>query len=887
MTELPTGTLTLLFSDIEGSTVLLHRLGEFWGEALSAQRTILRDAFAEHNGTEMGTEGDSFFVVFRSARDAVAAAVDGQRALQAHTWPHGAQLRVRMGLHTGEPQRHDDGYIGEDVHRAARIGSTANGGQIVISGATRRLVADLADVEVRELGHHRLKDLAGDEPLYDVIAPGLISQFPPLRSLGKTAALPTSRTPLVGRSAELRRVHSLFAEEDTRLVTLTGPGGSGKTRLATAAATELEPNYPDGVYFVGLHTVDRGEHMWAMIADVLDAGAAADGLPPGRVVAHLATRRCLLVLDNLEQIKDADEVVGAVLSAGAGVRVLAASRRPLLLVGEHEFPVLPLALPESAHFDVTKPSAAVEMFVSHAQMVRPTFALTEENKIDVAAVCRRLDGLPLALELAAAHSRLLSPHALLSRIDNRLGVGVTAADRPERQRTLGATIAWSYDLLDETERAVFRRLGVFRGSCDLDAVSAVAGEEGIETLDVATRLVATNLVRVDDGADGEPRIALLETIRTFALERLAESGEDAQVRMRHLTWCRTVTERMSALLRGPLHLAGLGGIAAVENDIRAALEWSLRPARTDGRDRVEAGLALLNGDASYWYRFGDVAGGEARMWQERGVAVAQDVDSEPYTVLLHGLGIAVLHEPNVDGAIELFERELAVARRLGRLDLQARAHNDMAITLRDAGRFDEAMDLLHQSVELAREAGHALHEAAALSNMVICLIDLGRYAEAVHAADTAIAADTRLGDAWGVAISRLNCIGAILKAEGPQAAHARYQEWSSDIFSFRDKELTVELMEHGACLAAALGELTLAVRLAGGADSQRAALEMPRPTSEQRDMDAWMDVARRSVSDRDWAQAYAEGKDLPPERGIELVRAIGADNAGGGVGPLA
>ncbi|MDQ6686014.1 MAG: tetratricopeptide repeat protein [Actinomycetota bacterium] len=875
MAELPTGTLTLLFSDIEGSTVLLHRLGAHWGEALSVQREILRAAFAGHGGTEMGTEGDSFFVVFRSAHDALGAALEGQRGLQAQSWPRNAQLRVRMGLHTGEPQRYEDGYIGEDVHRAARIGSTANGGQIVISGATRRLVSDLAEVKIRDLGHHRLKDLAGEEPLYDVVAPGLIAEFPPLRSLGKTAALPTSRTPLIGRSKELRTVYALFVEQDARLVTLTGPGGSGKTRLATGVAANLQPHYPDGVYFVALHTIDRGEHIWASIAEVLDAGTAADGPPSGRVASHLAARHVLLVLDNLEQIKDADEVVSAVLAAGPGVRVLAASRRPLLLVGEHEFPVLPLALPDAANLDAARASAAVEMFVGHAQMIRPTFALTEENQADVAALCRRLDGLPLALELAAAHSRLLSPKALLSRIDNRLGAGVTAADRPERQRTLGATIAWSYDLLDDTERAVFRRLGVFRGSCDLDAIAAVAGDDGVETLDVASRLVGTSLVRVEDGADGEPRIALLETIRAFALERLAEAGESDPVRMRHLRWCTTVTERMSALLRGPLHLAGLDGIAAVLNDTRAALEWSLRPAADDGRERVEAGITLLNVVASYWYRFGDVAGGEARMWQERGVAVAEDVDSEPYMALLHGLGIAVLHEPDVDGAIRLFERGLAGARRLARPDLQARAHNDMAITLRDGGRFAEAMELLQESVDLAREAGHPAHEAAALSNMVICFIDLGQYTEAVRAAQDAIAADTRIGDAWGVAVDRLNYIGAILEAEGPQAAHARYVEWATDIFSFRDKDMTVELMELGANIVAGLGELSLAVRLAAGADTQRAALEIPRAMSEQRKMDAWMDVAQRALSGSHWAQAHAAGKDLAPEQGIDLVRVIG------------
>jgi predicted ATPase/class 3 adenylate cyclase len=876
MTELPTGTLTLLFSDIEGSTVLLHRLGDLWGEALSAQRAILRAAFAEHNGTEMGTEGDSFFVVFRSAHDAVAAAVDGQQALQTHTWPQGAQLRVRMGLHTGEPQRHEDGYIGEDVHRAARIGSTANGGQIVISGATRHLVTDLVGVEIRDLGHHRLKDLAGHEPLYDVVAPGLLAQFPPLRSLGKTAALPIASTPLVGRDIELRTVADLFADQQTRLVTLTGPGGSGKTRLATAAAAALESHYPDGVYFVGLQTVDRGELMWSTMGEVLDADSAAATTPADRVTHHLADRRALLVLDNLEQIADADVVVSSVLSAAPGVRVLVASRRPLLLVGEHEFPVPSLSLPESADFDAVLSSAAVAMFVHHAQMVRPAFALTPENHADVAAVCRRLDGLPLALELAAAHSRLLSPKALLSRIDGRLGAGLTAADRPERQRSLGATIAWSYDLLEETERAVFRRLGVFRSPCDLDAIAAVAGEDGVEVLDVASRLVGTSLVRVDEGADGEPRVALLETIRAFAVERLEETGEADQVRMRHLQWCTDIAEKMIALLRGPLHTVALDGIGAIEDDIRAALDWSLRPVGADGRERVVAGHTLLALVYRYWYRFGNVI--EARQWQERGIAVADDEDSEANVTLLHGFGISVLQQAEVDAAVTLFERSLEMAQRLGRRDLEARAYNDLGIAQRNGGNYADSMRLLRQSLALARETDSSIYEASALTNLVVVYIDVGQYAEAAQAAHEAMTANERNGDAWGVAIDRLNYTAAIMKAEGPQAAHARYVEWAAEIASFRDKEMSIDLMELGASIVAGLGAPTLAARLLAGADTQRAAINLPRSAAEESLVNEWMAGARNSLPEEEWAKAYASGEDLGPERAIELVRAVGAED---------
>lgn len=669
-------------------------------------------------------------------------------------------------------------------------------------------------------------------------------------------------------------------------MTLTGPGGSGKTRLAVAVAARLEPHYPDGVYFVGLHTVDRGELMWATIAEALDAGDSGDATPLGRVTGHLAQRRALLVLDNLEQIPDADEVVGALLSAGPRVRVLAASRCPLLLVGEHEFPVLPLAVPDPAGLEAMS-SPAVEMFLRHAQMVRPSFRLTDENRADIAALCRRLDGLPLALELAAAHSRLLSPRALLSRIDSRLGAGVTAADRPERQRTLGATIGWSYDLLDEIERSVFRRLGVFRSSCDLNALAVVAGQEGVETLDVASRLVATNLVRVDEAADGEPRIALLETIRAFALERLEESGEGEQVRLRHVRWCIDVLERATALLRGPQHLGALDTISPLDSDIRAALDWSLRPAGPDGRERVAAGHTLLALVSGYSYRFGSVAEVEARMWQERAVAIAGDEDSEATVTLLHDLGISVLQEMELDTAGELFDRSLQMAIRLGLRHYEARAYNDLGITRRYGGDYAEALRLFELSLDISRETGNVVHQATSLTNLVVVHIDLGRYADAARLAQQAMAANAANGDLWGAAIDRLNYTAAILKAEGPPAAHARFVEWADDIASFRDLDLSINLMELGAAIAAGVGEVTLAARLLAGADSQRTAIQMPRSGADESVVDDWLDAARRSIPPGDWDQAYESGLDVSPEQAIELVRSIEVDRVRHSAGTVA
>jgi class 3 adenylate cyclase len=476
---LPTGTVTMLFSDMEGSTRLLARLGSTYGDLLSAQRRLLRSAFGAHQGTEMGTEGDSFYVVFASAVDAVSACAEGQRALAGHAWPQGVAPLIRMGLHTGEPTRHEDGYVGMDVHRAARIAASAHGGQVVMSEATRQLVAgqvadvgrasqeggDPAGLSVADLGWHRLKDIAEAEHLYQLLIPGLPEMFPPLKSLGNRGNLPRPPTPFIARSAELRDVQGLLAGADAvRLVTVTGPGGVGKTRLALAAAGSAADRFPDGVFFVRLAPVTEASVMWTTIAEAL--GITGDGRSPPTFFEHIADLRALLVLDNLEQLPEAAQVIAELLDVASRVTLLATSRSPLRVPGEHEYPLGPLPLPGSLPPDQPQ-EGAVELFVSYARMARPGFRLTSQNASDVAAVCDRLDGLPLALEIAAARSRLLSPRALLARLDSSLEFEAGTAGRAERHRTLRDTISWSYDLLGPEQQAFFRRMGAFAGGCDL------------------------------------------------------------------------------------------------------------------------------------------------------------------------------------------------------------------------------------------------------------------------------------------------------------------------------------------------------------------------------------------------------------------------------------
>jgi predicted ATPase len=477
-----------------------------------------RAAFGSFGGRELGTEGDSFFVVFESAGDAVSCCVAGQRALAGHDWPGGVAVRVRMGLHSGEPTRHEDGYVGLDVHRAARIAAAAHGGQVVLSDATRLLAASrLADgVSLRDLGWHRLKDIEAPERICQLVAADLEERFPPLKSLGAQSRLPVPMTALVGRERDLEQVRAALTRPGMRLVTLTGTGGVGKTRLALAAAASLDQAFPHGVFFVALAAVRDAGVMWKTIADGL--GVTGDGPAADAVIGYLGDRRALLVLDNLEQLDGAAGVVSGLLAAAPALVVLATSRRPLHLPGEQELPVPPLQVPRQASVEEVAACGAARLFVQQAAMARPGFTLTAGNAADVAAICGRLDGLPLAIELAASRVRLLAPRALLARLGHSLDLAAADVGQPSRQQTLRNAIAWSYDLLDSDLGGVFRRGGVFAGGCDLDALAAIAAAEpgpetGPDPLQLAAGLLDVSLITVTDGADGEPRVGMLETIR--------------------------------------------------------------------------------------------------------------------------------------------------------------------------------------------------------------------------------------------------------------------------------------------------------------------------------------------------------------------------------------
>jgi class 3 adenylate cyclase len=464
--QLPTGTVTFLFTDIEGSIRLLQRLGDAYRAVQDDHARIMRRAIDEGGGVAIRTEGDSFFAVFADHAAAVRAAVTAQRDLAAHPWPQGMPLRVRMGLHTGRGELGGDDYLGIDVNQAARIAAAGHGGQVLLSEATESLVRhDLPDgVTIRDLGEHRLKDLDHPVRIHDLVIEGLPAEFPPLKTLDVPSTLPSPLTSFVGREREAEQVAELLRA--SRLVTLIGPGGTGKTRLAVEVARRSVDAFPDGSYFVDLSPITDPMLVPDSIASALRFLPERSGRSVLEILQdHLRDRKALLLLDNFEQVLPGADTVAALLEAAPRIRVLATSRSPLGLSGEQAFPVPPLGILDAAD-DVAalRQSEAVSLFVDRATAVDPSFSLADEDVPIVAAICARLDGLPLAIELAASRVRLLPPRQLLERLEPALPMLVGGPrDAPERQRTLEAAIGWSYDLLDEGGRILFRRLSVFAG----------------------------------------------------------------------------------------------------------------------------------------------------------------------------------------------------------------------------------------------------------------------------------------------------------------------------------------------------------------------------------------------------------------------------------------
>ncbi len=790
MPNLPRGTVTLLFTDIEGSTRLLQCLGERYPDVLAECRGLLRAAFHQHHGHEVDTQGDAFFVAFTRATGAISAAVDAQRALASHPWPEGAAVRVRMGLHTGEPSLTSEGYVGLDVHRAARIMSAGHGGQVLLSQTTRDLVEhDLpGGVSLQDLGAHRLKDLQHKSHLFQLVMVGLPADFPPPKTLDSHPNnLPIQPTSLIGREKEVATVQHLLRREDVRLLTLTGPGGIGKTRLGLQVAAELADQYPDGVFLVSLAPVSESAQVVPAITQTLGISEAGGQPLLALLKTALKDKHLLLLLDNFEQVITAAVQVAELLTACPKLKIIVTSRVVLHVQTEHEFAVPPLSLPDPKRLPdlgALSQYEAVALFIQRAQAVKANFAVTNANAPAVAAICARLDGLPLAIELAAARAKFFAPSALLSRLEQGLAMLTGGArDLPVRQQTLQGTIAWSYDLLTPEQQQLFRRLAVFVNGCTWEAAEVVcraAGELEGDVLDGLLSLVDKSLLRQEESAEGEPRFWMLQLLREFGLEALASAGETEPTRQAHAEYYLRLSEEAEPELRSTHQAFWFDRVEAEHENLRAALRWSLE------REKVEMGLRLAG--ALRWFWMGRSYLSEGRMWLTSLLGRALGIESTHLRAkaLAGASGLAWL-QGDYPAARALGEESVTLCRELEDKRELAFSLTWLAFTSGSQGDPKTASVLAEESVTLYRQLENRWGVAFALFCLANATHSLHDYSLARSYYEEGLALIRALGDKWIEALI-LGSLGVAAFAQGDDAvAHPLLEEGVVLLRAQRDK----------------------------------------------------------------------------------------------------
>jgi predicted ATPase/class 3 adenylate cyclase len=909
-TPSPTGTVTFLFTDIEGSTRLWEQHPEAMRLALARHDALLSRTIEAHGGHVFKTVGDAFYAAFLSAAPAIAAAVEAQRALHPEGWGELPSLRVRMALNTGAVERRGGDYFGPVLNRVARLLAAGHGGQLLLSQATGELVREALppEMSLRDLGAHRLKDLQQPEHVFQLLAPALPAEFPPLRSLEAFAHnLPAQLTSFIGREQAIAEVKQLLVA--ARLLTLTGSGGCGKTRLALQVGADLLEEYADGVWLVEL----------AGLADpalVPQAAAAALGVreEPGRPLTatltdYLCRKQVLLILDNCEHLLTAcAQLTEALLRSCPRLQILASSREGLGIGGEQAYRIPSLSVPDAASLpslERLQGFEAVQLFADRARLSQPTFAVTEVNAAAVTQVCRRLDGIPLAVELAAARVKALPVEKLNERLDNmfRLLTGGSRTALP-RQQTLQALIDWSYDLLSPSEQVLLRRLSVFAGGWTLEASEAVCVGENVEEweiLDLLTSLVEKSLVLYEERS-GEGRYRLLETVRQYARDRLLEAAEGAAVRERHRDWFLALVEQG---LEEESETARLDRLEREHDNLRAALTW----LRAQGEG--EAGLRL--GGALGWFWF---VRGYAREGREHLAGLLALPGAEAPTAArgeaLQAAGRLAHYQGDYEAAQALFTESLAIHRELGNKhgiawslcwlgwvasfqadygaargrfaeslglfrELEnnggiAWSLNGLGTVARDQGDHRAARVLLEESLAIFRGLGHKWGIAHTLCYLGGAAHDQGDYEAARSLLEEAMAIYREVGDKPGIASSPLGSLGSVARDQGDDAAARVLFTESLALHRELGHRLgIVKDLEGLAALAVAQAQPERAARLLGAAEALREVIGAPLPPADRAGHDRSVPAVRTALGEQAFATAWAEGRAMSLDEAVAFA----------------
>ena len=905
---------SFLFTDIEGSTRRWESHPDEMRAALARHDALVRAAVARTGGRVFKAIGDAFCAVFPSPRQAVDGALAIQRALAAETWGAPGPLRVRAAIHAGAAEERDDDYFGPALNRVARLLAAGHGGQTLLSRAAADAVADALPTGARllDLGERRLKDLTHPERIFSLAAADLPADFPPLRTLdARPNNLPAQATTLIGRETELANVRELLRRDGARLVTLTGPGGTGKTRLALQAVAELVDEFPHGVWFAALAPIREAELVLPAIAAALGVQDLS-GVPPAEALKEfLRERRLLLLLDNFEQVLGAGPAVAELLAAAPGLKIVVTSRELLHVYGEHDYPVPPLSLPcAGKSYRECNQSEAVRLFAERARAVKPSFAVTEENAPALADLTAQLDGLPLAIELAAARIRLFTPEAMLAELCVACGGGGKLAlleggarNLPERQRTLRGAIAWSYDLLDEAERAAFRRLGVFSGGWDRGGAAVVLDDK--RSLAALQSLLDKSLLRVCEGG-GEPRFEMLETLREFALERLDEHGEGDDARARHSNHFLSLAETCSSRLEGPDQQRWSERLAREFDNFRAALSralarkdadaalrfaanlgplWNQRGRYSEGRTGLEAALRLGDGAPSEararaLLALGQMHNGlgdlpQSRLQLEKALAMFRSLGDRSGAVdTLETLGWVLMYQGDRDAAEKLAEELLEESGRLGQPRRRALALKHAAFVTQEHGQTARSAVLLEEALVLMRRAEDKLGGAIILNVLGENARSSGDFARAAGRYEESLALSRELGNAFWRAVAGMNLAIARLRLGEPGRSTSLMAEALAAAYAIGNKRNVPPALIGFAALAVLGGKPEAAAALLGAAEKLLAEQGTVLVYADRSEHEATARAVRAALDGPAYEAALAAGRALTLDAAVAKALAL-------------